>query len=749
MSIEEHRHRSRSARRFERRNKAKASVGALVCTAVVGLGSALWLFYDSYYSAGWHTHSGETYYIQAENGARATGMQMINNTTYLFDSEGVLLSGWQEYEGGKYYLDKSGVVQKGRVTIDGEEYYFSDDSGLFRTGLQDFNGAEYFFDDHGFPGNGLDPVGTSNHYYDEDGKMVTGWAEIRGAKYYFKENGDMATGLMDIGGATYGFAPDGHMLTGVQKIEGREYDFGESGAAYKGWREDNGKYRYSDEDAGGFITGFRTIDGKTYYFDVDFYMVTGVQTIGGKLYLFGSDGVMTEGWYLDDDGNKYYFTKDGAATGMTSIDGLNYCFGKDGILLTEWYTDEETGDLYYFGKNGVVHDGFLSIEDDVYYLDPLTHKAVSGWLSVYDWPEELKEEAELYKEEMLLLDKYEESQKDNSVKLTEEEQGKIWGVVSGYSAGNGLKSRNAYKAIGKDMFNLQYFHEDHKMAQGPTEINGYLLYFDEVTGIRSMGWHDFRGKRYYSNYAGLCLTGGNNIDGKYYVFDDKGALIKGLIEDGNRLRCGLSDGNRVDVWLKNDFYKDDKGNTYYFDGNGYAVKGVKIIDGKVYVFGDDYKLAKDMVKADKDLYYMTAKGALMNKWVTTYERVSQFDQSPDPKTAVTYYFGADGKAATGWQKIDGVDFYFDKDFHMATGWQEIDKKKHYFDNGALVRGYKVIEDKPYVFDKDGTAVKGWVEWNSARYYCEEEGVPLCSVTKEIDGVSYNFTSDGIAGKAPQ
>ncbi|MBR6101229.1 MAG: hypothetical protein IKP95_02280 [Ruminococcus sp.] len=734
ISLNDKQPRSRSARRFERRTRAKATAGAIICTAAIGLFAGAWLFYDSYYSAGWHTHSGETYYILPENGARATGMQMINNTSYLFSDEGVLLSGWQEYEGGKYYVDASGVVQKGRVTIDGEEYYLSDDSGLFRTGLQDFNGAEYFFDDHGFPGNGFDPSSAvGDHYYDEEGKMITGWADIKGARYYFKENGDMAKGLLEIDGVTYGFGPDGHMLTGIQHIEGREYDFGTDGAAYKGWREADGKFRYSDEETGGFVTGFRTIDDKTYYFDVDFNMVTGKQEIGGKYFLFGNDGVLIEGWYLDDDGNKYYYTRDGAATGLTLIEGLYYMFGKNGVLLTEWYTDEETGDLYYCGKNGVVHDGFVSIEDDVYYMDPVTHKAVTGWLAVYDYPADYKEEAELYKEEMLLLDKYEKSLKDDKVKLTKEEQGKIGSVINGYSAGNGITARQAYLDIGKDFFKLQYFKEDHTMAQGPTLINGYLIYFDEVTGIKSMGWHDFRGKRYYSNYAGIVLTGANTIDGKYYLLGADGALQNGLIEEGGKLRYGMSDGGRVDVWKKNEFYKDEKENIYYFDKNGYAVKGLQMIDNKVYIFGDDYKLKKEFCEVGKDIYYMTPDGALMSKWVST----SDTD---------TFYFGEDGKAVTGWQRIGGVDYYFNKDHKMVRDWQTIDGKKYYFKNGGLVRGLQRIKDQDYLFSADGSMVKGWVEWNNCKYYCETEGIPLQLVTKEIDGKTYRFSAYGVAAE---
>lgn len=703
---------------------------ALVCTAAVGVMAAGWLFYDAYYSAGWHTHSEGTYYILPENGARAVGMQMINNTSYLFDEDGIMLTGWQEYDGGKYYLDSSGVLQKGRVTIDGEEYYFADDSGLFRTGLCDFNGNEYFFDDHGFPGSGFEMEDGSGRYFDGEGKMVNGWAEINGVRYYFTEEGDMAKGFLEIDGKTYYFAADGHLLTGFQKVEGGAYYFGANGALFKGWREDNGKYSYADETTGNFAVGFASIDGKTYYFDGDYHMVTGEQVIGGKKYIFGSDGVLTEGWVLNDNGEKFYYTREGAAIGLTVIDGLCYYFDKNGILQTEWYTDPDTGDLYYFGLDGVVSEGFISKEDDVYYFDPITHKAVTGWLTVYDCPADLKKEYDLYKSEMLLLDKYYKSLNDSSVKLTADEQSNIMSVVNGYTHGNGIKARSAYTDIGSDIFKLQYFGADHKMAQGPTNINGYIFYFDETTGIRSMGWHDFRGKRYYSNYAGLCLTGANTVDGKYYVFDDEGALISGLIQTGNALRCGQSNGSNVDQWLKNSFYTDEKGNIYYFNENGYAVTGRRTIDDNIYIFGEDYKLLSGFCEVGKDLYYMTEKGAEKNKWVSVSD-------------TEVYYFGEDGKAAEGFIDIEGVTFCF-KDHKMLRGWQTIDGKKYFFYKGSMCRGLASIEDSLYIFNADGQLATGWIEWNNLRYYCETEGIPLTDTVREIDGVTYKFSTWGTA-----
>ena len=146
----------------QRRSTANM-ISALICTAAVGVVFSGHLIYQSYYSAGWHTHSEGTYYISPETNDRVTGYQIIDNTCYLFDDDGIILPpGWHDFRGDTYYLGEDGVIQRGTVEIDGEKYYLSTESGIFRTGLVDINGNEYYFDDHGFPGTGF----SENSYFD-------------------------------------------------------------------------------------------------------------------------------------------------------------------------------------------------------------------------------------------------------------------------------------------------------------------------------------------------------------------------------------------------------------------------------------------------------------------------------------------------------------------------------------------------------------------------------------------------------
>ena len=106
--------------RIAKQREAQNALTAFICTAVVGAGFSGYLYYQSFYAAGWHTHSEGTYYISKETGEKVTGYQMIDNMCYLFDDAGFILPpGWHDFCGDTYYLGKNGVIQRGTVEIDG------------------------------------------------------------------------------------------------------------------------------------------------------------------------------------------------------------------------------------------------------------------------------------------------------------------------------------------------------------------------------------------------------------------------------------------------------------------------------------------------------------------------------------------------------------------------------------------------------------------------------------------------------
>ena len=105
----------------------------------------------------WVTDRGQTYYYN-DNGKKSSGMTVIGDKTYYFDT-------------------KLNYMKKGWVATDGRKHYFGEDGAM---------------------ATGSVKAGDRTYYFDENGDMVTGWQEREGQTYYYDENGVQAFGLKQI-----------------------------------------------------------------------------------------------------------------------------------------------------------------------------------------------------------------------------------------------------------------------------------------------------------------------------------------------------------------------------------------------------------------------------------------------------------------------------------------------------------------------------------------------------------------------
>ena len=106
------------------------------------------------------------------------------------------------------------------------------------------------------------------------------------------------------------------MATGSVRIYGVTYKFGEDGKHTEGtWV--GTRYYF----AGRYLTGWQTIDGKTYCFDSFGYATTGTTLIGNYVYTFDRSGVLT--------GTPVEFSK---YTGYVNIGGIEV-YVRNGRLL--------------------------------------------------------------------------------------------------------------------------------------------------------------------------------------------------------------------------------------------------------------------------------------------------------------------------------------------------------------------------------------------------------------------------------
>ena len=206
---------------------------------------------------------------------------------------------------------------------------------------------------------------------------------------------------------------------------------------------------------------------------------------------------------------------------------------------------------------------------------------------------------------------------------------------------------------------------------------------------------------------------------------------------------------------------------YYFNKNGYTLKGVQKIDNKYYYFGTggyrhyskgkgkEYK-GMTICKEDNKRRYFIEKtdemvvGFKNIKDASNYEGLYYFNEDGSLKTHSKdkpqkvkigkYYYNMypSGFISTDlYKKYDGGLCYFKPNTgRMATGWCKVDGVKYYFneDNGTRANGLTKIGNDYYIFNNNGKLIKtgGSRVINGVRYTFNKKGkmtnVPKASKT---------------------
>ena len=252
------------------------------------------------------------------------------------------------------------AVKNGWADENGRTTYYVDGKKVKPVTVMKIDGRLYYFDIHsnltdfdGFyslsagawMGSPRESSGNFNVIYVKDRLLMTGLQAIDGRYYYFSpDTGFMArSSWRSLNGKTYYFDRFGEKVTGWQTINSYRYYFGSDGAQRTGWQ---------------------TINGKTYYFfpktagtNYKGTLATGWQTINGYKYYFGSGGAQRTGWQTISGKTYYFFPK---------TTGKNY----KGTLATGWQTIN--GYRYYFDSKGVQALGLKKIGTKLYYFWPKT-----------------------------------------------------------------------------------------------------------------------------------------------------------------------------------------------------------------------------------------------------------------------------------------------------------------------------------------------------------------------------------------
>ena len=237
---------------------------------------SLKLYLVSQKGKGWQKVESKWYYVDS------TGRTVTNQWigSYFFEADGTMAtSKWI----GNYYVDSNGLYTPDKwILTNGKYWYRHQDGSYTKNDFEVIQGQTYYFDSNGYTISGWKQVGSDWYYFNKAGHMVKNqWIN----NFYFEKDGKMATSkwigeyYVDANGR---YTPDKWVLT-------------------------NGKYWYRHQDGSYTKNDFEVIQGQTYYFDLNGYMVNGWKQVGSDWYYFNKAGHMVKNQWIQN----YYFGSDG------------------------------------------------------------------------------------------------------------------------------------------------------------------------------------------------------------------------------------------------------------------------------------------------------------------------------------------------------------------------------------------------------------------------------------------------------
>ena len=261
------------------------------------------------------------------------------------------------------------------------------------------------------------------------------------------------------------------------------------------------------------VNGFRTVNGKTYYYK-NGKKVKGWLTLGkNKYYLNAKTGVMYKGWYKISNGRcRYFDSRSGVMKrGLTKVGSYYYYFdgstgwAKTGFLKAAngntryfqpgtyrmakgWMKNAKNQKWYFSTSNGIMYKGLKKIGSYSYYFDGNTGAAKQGFLTATNGN-------------------------------TRYFRGGTYRMATGWLSNSKGEKRYFYPSNGI-------------MFKGHKRVDGKWYYFDKNSGIVKGGWVSESGKkRYYDPKTFVMVTGTRTIGNVTYTFDSDGYLISSQDND--------------------------------------------------------------------------------------------------------------------------------------------------------------------------------------------------------------------------
>lgn len=343
---------------------------------------------------------------------------------------------------------------------------------------------------------------------------------------------------------------------------------------------------------------FKTVDGKTYYFDGEGYALKGKQIINDKEYYFKSDYSMACNEWIDDkyydkdgvydpdhpigtwikSGNRWWYKHyDGTYTknNWELIKGKWYFFDANGWMKTGWL--KWNGYWYYLDANGEISTGWIYADNLYYYADAKGHLLMNCWIDnqyyvgnngVYI-AEKTKLGTEYFGKWILVQGKYKFQRLDQTYATNK------WELING---------------------KWYFFDERSILATGWLKRNNIWFYLGTDGALRT-GWFKDGGFTYYANEYGH-LQANCWIDDKY------------VGKSGIYTARKTSEGTEyLGTWQQT----DDKSKFQHLDKT-YTAKEWELIDGKWYFFDEDSYMVTGWIKCYSKWYYLGTDGVLVTGW---------------------------------------------------------------------------------------------------------------------------------------
>lgn len=310
------------------------------------------------------------------------------------------------------------------------------------------------------------------------------------------------------------------------------------------------------------------------------------------------------------------------------------------------------------------------------------------------------------------IDRSRDALGDKVVHPTAETYQKMSAVVAEFLQANaGLLKDNTetdttsnYQSVGwqsLDNGDVQYSMKDDKgnvtLASGKTKINGVYYWFDPKTNVlaKKAGEVAENGKTYYTGADGKLIQGYVVVNGQVNYYGDNNTYYKRYKSDESGY-IQMGDGS------------------YRWIENGQLYTGFRSYYGAYYYFVDGVRQE--------------------NQWVSQWGK--------------KYYVGADGRSVQGKAyKINGVayDFGTDSTFYLRggeSGYLNTSDGWRWLENGQLYTGFRSYYGAYYYFINGVRQENRWVkEWGNT-YYVGADGRSVQGDAYIIDGVAYNFGTNG-------